>query len=206
TACGSHNEEGRAVKFRSVLFLGVIAATRAATAEQPVVVYRPAHGGLKYTFGGAAPVRHVSPGGRLVTWTEDGYDGVATKPDDLPTKVETPGHDNPQTGPFFIDGAEPGDTLAIHIEKLEPARDYGVSSSFPGFGALNGTDRTAVLGADLPETVWFYRVDRARGVARAQSRDGKAAWEVPLAPFLGCLGVAPAGRAIRSAVGPATFG
>jgi len=32
-----------------------------------------------------------------------------------------PGHDNPQTGPFYVDGAEPGDTLAIHIEKLDPA-------------------------------------------------------------------------------------
>ncbi len=40
---------------------------------------------------------------------------------------------NPQTGPFFIEGAEPGDTVAIRIEKLEPARDHGISSSFPGF-------------------------------------------------------------------------
>jgi acetamidase/formamidase len=54
-----------------------------------------------------------------------------------------------------VDGAEPGDTLAIRIEKLEPARDHGISSSFPGFGALNATDRTALLHADLPETVWF---------------------------------------------------
>jgi len=44
----------------------------------------------------------------------------------------------------------------IHIEKLEPARAYGISSVFPGFGALNGTDRTAILQPDLPETVWFY--------------------------------------------------
>ncbi len=94
----------------------------------------------------------------------------------------------------------------IRIEKLEPARGYGISSSFPGFGALNGTNRTAVLGPDLPETVWFYEVDRSRGVARTHSQDGKLAWEVPLAPFLGCLGVSPANGEARSTIVPDDFG
>ncbi len=186
--------------------LAFFLAAAAAAAEQPVLVYRPAHEELKYTFGGAAPVRRIKPGTRIVTWTEDCYDGAVTKPGELPTKVQLPGHDNPQTGPFFIEGAEPGDTLAIHIEKLEPARDYGISSSFPGFGALNGTDRTAMLGEDLPETVWFYQVDRAKGVARTRSRDGKLSWEIPLAPFLGCLGVAPPGGEVRSTIVPDNFG
>ena len=194
------------MKTRFAVFLAISVAGPLASAEQPIILYKPAHGELQYTFGGAAPVRHVPPGSRIVTWTEDCYDGAVTKPGDLPTKVQTPGHDNPQTGPFYIDGAEPGDTLAIRIEKLEPARDYGISSSFPGFGALNGTDRTAMLGPDLPETVWFYRIDRGRGVARAQSQDGKRSWEVPLAPFLGCLGVAPSGGEVRSTIVPDNFG
>jgi acetamidase/formamidase len=192
------------LRLASLVIVGAVSTN--GVAQQPPLVYKPEHSELKYTFGGAAPVRHVSPGRRIITWTEDCYDGAVTKPGEIPTKVQTPGHDNPQTGPFFIDGAEPGDTLAIHIEKLEPARDYGISSSFPGFGALNGTDRTAILGGDLPETVWFYRIDRARGVARTQSQDGKAAWEVPLAPFLGCLGVAPAGGEVRSTIVPDNFG
>jgi acetamidase/formamidase len=177
-----------------------------ASAEQPVLTYRPAHDELKYTFGGSAPVRRIKPGTRIVSWTEDCYDGAVTKPGQIPSKVQLPFHDNPQTGPFFVEGAEPGDTLAIRIEKLEPARDYGISSSFPGFGALNGTDRTAMLGADLPETVWFYRVDKAAGVARTRSQDGKHSWEVPLAPFLGCLGVAPSGGEVRSTIVPDNFG
>jgi acetamidase/formamidase len=183
-----------------------LVAAAAAAAEPPVLVYRPAHEELKYTFGGAAPARRIKPGTRIVSWTEDCYDGAVTKPGQLPTKVQLPGHDNPQTGPFYVEGAEPGDTLAIHIEKLEPARDYGISSSFPGFGALNGTDRTAILGADLPETVWFYQIDRARGVARTRSQDGKLSWEIPLAPFLGCLGVAPGGGEVRSTIVPDDFG
>ena len=68
-----------------------------------------------------------------------------TKPGQLPSKVMLPGHENPQTVPFIIEGAAPSDTLAIRIHKLEPARDYGLSSSYPGFGALNATDRTAEI-------------------------------------------------------------
>jgi acetamidase/formamidase len=161
---------------------------------------------LKYTFGGVTPTHRIRPGTRIVSWTEDCYDGAVTKPGQLPSKQQLPGHDNPQTGPFYVEGAEPGDTLAIRIEKLEPARDYGISSSFSGFGALNGTDRTAMLGVDLPETVWFYQVDRGRGVARTRSQDGKQSWEVPLAPFLGCLGVAPGAGEARSTIVPDDFG
>jgi acetamidase/formamidase len=187
-----------------VLLALVIAAP--AAAEQPVLRYVPKHNELKYTFGGAAPVHRIRPGTRIVSWTEDCYDGSVTRPGQLPSKEQLPGHDNPQTGPFYVEGAEPGDTVVIRIEKLEPARDYAISSSFSGFGALNGTDRTAMLGADLPETVWFYQVDRARGVARTRSQDGKLSWEVPLSPFLGCLGVAPGSGEARSTIVPDDFG
>jgi acetamidase/formamidase len=173
----------------------ILAATVAA--EQPVLRYIPKHEELKYTFGGVPPAHHIKPGTRIISWTEDCFDGAVTSADQLPSKVTPAGHENPQTGPFYVDGAEPGDTVVIHIEKLDPARDYGISSSYPGFGALNGTDRTAMLGPDLPEKVWFYSVDKAKGVARTKSLDGKSSWEVPLAPFLGCLGVAP-GQEVRS--------
>jgi len=183
----------------------VIALVLLLAAEQPVLNYIPKHEELTYTFGGVPAKLHIKPGTRIVSWSEDCYDGAVIRPDQLPTKVMPAGHDNPQTGPFYVDGAEPGDTLAIHINKLEPARDHGISSFFPGFGALNATDRTAVLGPDLPEKVWFYQVDREKGVARTRSLDGKLGWEVPLAPFLGCLGVSPAAEA-RSTVVPDSFG
>ena len=186
---------------RKLILLAFLAG--AVQAEEKVLRYVPKHEELKYTFGGAAPTHHVQPGTRIISWAEDCYDGAVTRPDQLPTKVIPPGHDNPQTGPFYIEGAEPGDTLAIHINKLEPARDHGISSFFPGFGALNRTDRTAVLGSDLPEKVWFY--DVANGMARTRSLDGRLTWEIPLAPFLGCLGVSP-GLEVRSTVVPDFFG
>ena len=183
----------------------LLAVAGANPEDQPVLRYVPRHEELKYTFGGVPPVHRIKPGTRIVSWSEDCYDGAVTRPDQIPTKVVPRGHDNPQTGPFFVEGALRGDTLAIHIEKLEPARDHGISSFFPGFGALNGTDRTAVLGPELPETVWFYDVDRAKNVVRTRSTDGKLSWEVPLAPFLGCLGVSPESEA-RSTVVPGSFG
>jgi acetamidase/formamidase len=141
-----------------------------------------------------------------VSWTEDCFDGMVKTAADLPSRVMPPGHDNPQTGPFHVEGAEAGDTVAVHLLKLEPARTYAVSSFGPGFGALVGTDRTAMLGEDFAETTWRYDLDVPRGVARAASRDGRHTWEVPLAPFLGCLGVAPASAEVRSTIVPGPFG
>lgn len=188
----------------AALLLASFPAARAA--EPPALAYTPKHEELKYTFGGVAPTHRIRPGTKIVTWTEDCFDGAVTRPDQLPSKVVPPGHDNPLTGPFFVEGAEPGDTVAVRILKLEPARDYGVSASFPGFGALKGTERTAMLGPELPEKMWFYTVDRAKGIARTSSLDGRFGWEVPLHPFLGCLGVAPGGGEARSSVVPDAHG
>jgi acetamidase/formamidase len=189
-----------------VSLVGLAPATVVDSKPLATLNYVPTHAELKYTFGGVAPVRHIAPGTRIVTFTEDCFDGAVTKPGQLPSKVVPPGHDNPQTGPFFVDGAEPGDSLAVHIEKLEPARGYGISAVLPNFGALTGTERTALLGPGLPESVWFYQLDAGRTVATTHSLDGRQQWKVPVQPFLGCLGVAPAGGEVRSTIVPYDFG
>jgi len=175
-------------------------------ADAPTLNWIPRHIDLVYTFGGAAPKQHIKSGTRIVTWTEDCFDGAVKTAADLPSRKMAAGHDNPQTGPFYVDGAEPGDTVAIHIVKLEPARSYAVSSFSPGFGALVGNDQTAMLGPDFPETTWRYDVDAKRAAARTTSADGKYSWSVPLAPFLGCIGVAPAGGEVRTTIVPGNFG
>ena len=174
--------------------------------DAPVLHWIPKHDELVYSFGGAAPRQRIKPGTRIVTWTEDCFDGTVRTAADLPSKVMPAGHDNPQTGPFFVEGAEPGDTIAVHILKLEPARDYGVSSFDPEFGALVGTNQTAMLAPDFLETTWRYDVDAKRNIARTSTSDGRHFWEVPLAPFLGCLGVAPAGGEVRTSIVPGNFG
>ena len=190
----------------AALLLQIAASSPAPSSSPPVLHAVPKHDELAYTFGGVAPRYRVRPGTRILAWTEDCFDGVVKTAADLPSKLMAPGHDNPQTGPFYVEGAEPGDTLAIRILKLEPARAWAVSSFGPGFGALVGTDRTALLGPEFPETTWRYEVDAKKGVARTTSGDGKQAWDVPLAPFLGCLGVAPAGGEVRTTIVPGNFG
>ncbi len=177
-----------------------------APSSGAVLQWTPQHKELVYTFGGAKPAKQIQPGTRIVTWTEDCFDGLVKTSADLPGKVMPPGHDNPQTGPFHVEGAAPGDTLAIHILNLTPARSWAVSSFSPGFGALVGTTQTAMLGPAYPETTWRYEVDAQRTSVRTTSRDGKHTWAVPVAPFLGCLGVAPAGGEVRSTLYPGPFG
>ena len=70
---------------------------------------------------------------------------------------------NPLTGPFYVEGAEPGDTLAVHFVSIEPSRDWAASTTIPLFGALTSTHVTAALQEPLPELVWMYDVDRRRG-------------------------------------------
>src|SRR2546430_6209671 len=52
------------------------------------------------------------------------FDGAVKTANDLPSRVMPPGHDNPQTGPFFVAGAEPGDTIAVHVLKLERSAEH----------------------------------------------------------------------------------
>jgi len=171
-----------------------------------VVQYIPKPEELKYTFGGHPPVMRIKPGTILESWTEDCYDGRVKNPTDVPTQVIPPDHDNPQTGPFYIEGAEPGDILVVHILKLEPARDFAVSSSFPGFGALTATDYTALLHEPLPEKLWWYRVDKAKGTVIYNALKSNFSVEIPMRPFLGCLSVAPARGEVRWTVTPEAYG
>jgi amidase len=185
--------------------LVVFAGTLPGRAET-VVKYIPERADLKYTFGGHKPVLTIAPGTVLESWTEDCYDGCVRNAAEVPSKIVPAGHDNPQTGPFFIWGAEAGDILAVHILGLEPARDHGISSSFPFFGALTPTDYTAMLNEALPEKVWWYEVDKAKGTVRFKALKGRQAADIPMRPFLGCLAVAPARGEVRWTVTPEAYG
>jgi acetamidase/formamidase len=105
-----------------------------------------------------------------------------------------------------VEGAEPGDTLALHIVDLTPARDWAASSTIPFFGALTGTDRTALLNEPLPEQTWIYQLDRAKGTVLFEAQRSQLSLELPIAPMLGTVGVAPPGREVRSSLVPDTFG
>lgn len=168
--------------------------------------YIPTASELAWTFGGANPVRTVNPGSILELWTEDAFAGKVRGPDDLVSKVVEQPFVNPQTGPFYVDGAEPGDTLALHFIRIEPSRDWAVSSTIPLFGALTSSSRTVSLQAPLPEIVWMYAVDLAERTVTFQSREGGFRVALPLDPMLGTVGVAPGGFEVRSSLVPDAHG
>src|SRR3989338_8720953 len=88
--------------------------------------YTPKKEDLKYTFATAAPVLKLKPGDTLETWTERADGNTLQKPGDWFPPGRRP---NPQTGPFYIEGAEPGDTLGIHLISVEPAADAAVGDA-----------------------------------------------------------------------------
>ena len=171
-----------------------------------VVSYSPRPEEYAWTFGGAAPVRRVQPGTVLELWTEDCFAGRVRSKDDLVSVVCEFPFLNPQTGPFFIEGAEPGDTLAVHFVSIEPSRDWAASTTVPLFGALTSTHLTATLQAPLPELVWMWQLDRVARTARFTALDSEFSVDLPLDPMHGTVGVAPATLEVRSALVPDAHG
>ena len=83
------------------------------------------------------PIARVKPHERVTIHTNDAFESRITKKEDLPSRaLATAKFLNPQTGPIYVEGAEPGDTLAVHIETIQPTRDFAVSVLIPYFGAL----------------------------------------------------------------------
>jgi acetamidase/formamidase len=159
-----------------------------------------------FTFGGAAPLRRIAPGTALRLWSDDAFCGALTSTKDLSSEKVDLRFVNPQTGPFHVDGAEPGDTLALHFVAMEPARDWGASAAIPFFGGLTSTDRVATLQDPLPDTTWIYELDRSRNTVGFVATSADLRIELPVEPMLGTVGVAPAGGEVRSSLVPDRFG
>jgi len=168
-----------------------------------VVKYHATMKDVKYVYGVAEPVARLKPGDILETNSVDAFGNAIQKPGDTMSMVKG---DNPLTGPFYIEGAQPGDTLAVKILDLQVEGNQGIGAFAPGFGALNETSYTPMLHPPLPEKIWFYPIDHATNTATFQALDSNFKVKIPLHPFFGCIGVAPAGGEARSSIVPAEFG
>jgi acetamidase/formamidase len=171
-----------------------------------VVEIVPSFEEYAFTFGGVAPLRRIAPGTALRLWSDDAFCGALQSAKDLSSEKVDLRFVNPQTGPFYVEGAEPGDTLALHVVAVEPARDWGASAAIPFFGGLTSTDRVATLQDPLPDTTWIYELDRARNTVTFVAQHSDLDIELPVAPMLGTVGVAPAGGEVRSSLVPERFG
>src|SRR5215472_2574190 len=122
--------------------LATLGQMPSAPAKPEVVQYHATIDNVKYVFGVAPPVAHFKPGNVLEANSLDCFGNALQKPGDSMSLVKG---DNPLTGPFYVDGAEPGDTLAVRILDLQVDGKQGVGAFSPGFGAVNSTHYTPVL-------------------------------------------------------------
>jgi len=154
-------------------------------------------GEYKYVYGPyAAPVLRVKPGAVVAAETHDAFHGAVKTEADLPTKVLNFPYVNPQNGPIFVEGAEKGDCLAVHIQKIVPRgpQPAGTTCLIPEFGGLTGTGDTAMLNKPLPEIVKKVHVDPVTGVKWSDRIT------LPYEPFIGTIGTSPEIEAIASIV------
>src|SRR3954449_3524098 len=161
---------------------------------------------LTYTFGGVEPVASLAPGSALSTWTFDCFGGRVRSAADVVSEVCDPAYLNPQTGPFFIEGAEPGDTLAVHFVSIEPREAWGVSANVPFFGSLTATPTTAMLHPALAERTWYYELDLDDRLVRYAAVDSTFTVDLPLDPMHGTVGVEPPLGEARSSLTPGSWG
>src|SRR5579864_221262 len=174
-----------------------------SASAQNVVHYTTTNANVKYLFATAEPVLHLKPGDILDTNTLDCFGNGIKKPGDTLSMATG---ENPLAGPFYVEGAEPGDTLAVKILDLQVDGEYGVGAFSPGFGSINSSKYAPMLHAPLPERVWFYHIDHLDNTAMFKALDTDFSVKIPVHPFLGCIGVAPANGEARSSVVPAEFG
>src|SRR3954465_5695723 len=106
-----------------------------------VIEYAPTREEYAYTFGGAPPVMRVKPGTALRLWSDDAFGGALRSVDDLSAARVDLRFVNPQTGPFRVEGAEPGDTLVHHLVSLQPAREWGASAVIPPLSGMTSSNR-----------------------------------------------------------------
>lgn len=159
--------------------------------------------GYNYLFNPAnEPVVRVNPGDDVFVWTDDASESRIRTKEDLPkNKLATVQFLNPQTGPIYVNGAEPGDTLAITIKDIEFDRDYAFSSFAANFGAMSAVPGTS-LQAPLEEHTFIWeKVDPKGDYWYEPELD----IVIPKRPFLGTFAVAPKGEAISSLT-PGVFG
>lgn len=184
---------------------GMLALGKPAVAE--VIHYDPGDN-IKFTYCYAhEPVARIKPGDSVVTSTRDASNDAFTPSDKTLAPKLNLAKVNPQTGPFYIEGAEPGDTLVVHLDQIEPNRDWGWGASIPYFGALAPEYKTMMVTPPAPDHLFIWHIDKNRGVAALDmpnSKIGKI--EVPIRPFFGTIGTAPAGKECISSLYPGPYG
>lgn len=144
------------------------------------------------------PALRIKSGDRVITTTIDagGIDANDRRAGSGP---------NPQTGPFYIEGAEPGDMLVVTLNRIETNRGTARSSTLLAPYAVDPAFLRSTAERQARQETWT--IDKAKGVARTTSTDLRPGpLEVSLIPMLGCIGTAPRNKEAVSTGTPGSFG
>jgi amidase len=172
-------------------FLAALAALRAGTRQVIGTAYY-------HTFSRSHPVlARIRPGDIVITKTVDsaGFDYRGVR--------RTKTHGNPLTGAFYIEGAQPGDSLLVHIRRLALNRPTGYTAYRLGLVCLLPESietlyparykENAVLEGRSDLVPWVIDLEKKTVRPKDPIGGGRVPLEFPASPMLGCIGVAPAG-------------
>lgn len=176
---------------RSIMHQRGVAGGKAATTHQ---LDEARQGKFHYTIGPYSPIAlTVAAGDRVIVETRDAFEGAIQSETDRPSERLKLPFVNPQSGPIFVEGAAPGDTLAVHIESIKPRgrNPRGTCCMISEFGALTGTALTATLNDPLPEHVRKIDLDE-NGVYWSERIT------LPYRPHIGTLSCSPQIDSINS--------
>lgn len=172
----------------------MVAAVHFAGSALPAATHHISPDRYYVTFSAAhRPLAHVRPGDTVVTKCLDSRGRDETGKLILDA-------DNVLTGPFYIEGAEPGDTLVVRLDRVRLNRDWGWNGIRITNGALAPETIEKLFPADCCDE-WLqpgrrnalrWNLDRGRGVLSPSRAPGeRVKLEFPAHPALGCIGVAP---------------
>lgn len=176
-----------------------IMARRGVARGQPSTrhdITEASQGRYHYVYGPfAEPALRVVPGAVVSAETHDAFEGRITSEHDRPSEILNFPYLNPQNGPIYVEGAEKGDALAVHIRSIVPRgpQPCGTTCLITEFGGLVATGATALLNQPLPERVRKLHVTE-EGVRWSDRIT------LPYQPFIGTIGTSPEIEAISSLV------
>jgi acetamidase/formamidase len=210
---------GPRLHFAGVLRDGVVRGTRTSPPRGPAPAadsvpflampeLAPARAPRRHAFapqifhrwysGAVAPALRLVPGDTVRTWSLD-----AAGRDSTGAPRSRGG--NPLTGPFYIEGALPGDAVAVRLHRVRLNRDDAFAGSRVLWSAL-----TPDYVRDLkegPGSIRRWRLDRRRGLAMPeQPTPALRSLALPVRPMLGSVGVAPAAAQVIRTSDSGPFG
>lgn len=166
-----------------------------------------------HTYGPNPACLKIKSGDTIVTSTVDagGLDenGVMV-PDDIRQNSPDTSYNgsNPLTGPFYVEGADPGDTLSIEILDIRLNRDSAWSRVGTNFGGLTEEvpGRRLLYNEAVPTKKYEWRLDLDEMTGSTMLVDSGRSPIVPLHPFIGSIGVAPRFGRVEMSLTPGEYG